>query len=218
MSRTAFFQVDKQSGFNMLQAAVFEGKSDIVLEASGLFDNFVEEMKLTRTGKNAKRFPGKTAVDILSFSYHSHNHDIKKIYEELAEDNTRLTECNDDAELAVEHVLNDGVDINARASGNDYTVLLQASRSSSSQYIETLIDLGADVNAQRRESKETPLMLAADCNNYMAVSLLLRHGAGVTCKRSGQFWFHTFALVSQKELQESGQIITCIQCDCKHRR
>ena len=218
MSRTAFFQVEKQSGFNMLQAAVFEGKFDIVLEAGGLFDNFVEEMKLTRTGKNAKRFPGKTAVDILSFSYHSHNHDIKKIYEELAEDNTRLTECNDDAELAVEHVLNDGVDINARASGNDYTVLLQASRSSSSQYIETLIDLGADVNAQRRESKETPLMLAADCNNYMAVSLLLRHGAGVTCKRSGQFWFHTFALVSQKELQESGQIITCIQCDCKHRR
>ena len=49
-------QVDKQSGFNMLQAAVFEGKYDIVLEASGLFDNFVEEMKLTRTGKNAKGF------------------------------------------------------------------------------------------------------------------------------------------------------------------
>ena len=56
---------------------------------------------------------------------------------------------------------------------------MQASRSSSSQYIETLIDLGADVNAQRRERKETPLILAADCNNYMAASLLLRHGAGV---------------------------------------
>ena len=178
MSRTAFLQVDKQSGFNMLQAAVLEGKFDIVLEASGLFDNFVEEMKLTRTGKNAKRFPGKTAVDILSFSYHPHNHDIKRIYEKLAEDNSRLTECNDDAELAVERVLNVGVDINARTSDNDYTVLLQASRSSSGQYIETLIDLGADVKAQRRESKETPLMLAADCNNYMAASLPLRHGAG----------------------------------------
>ena len=88
MSRTAFLQVDKQSGFNMLQAAVLEGKFDIVLEASGLFDNFVEEMKLTRTGKNAKRFPGKTAVDILSFSYHPHYHDIKRIYEKLAEDNS----------------------------------------------------------------------------------------------------------------------------------
>ena len=107
----------------------------LCLEASGLFDNFLEEMKLTRTEKNAKRFPGKTAVDILSFSYHPHNHDIKRIYEKLAEDNSRLTECNDDAELAVERVLNDGVDINARASDNDYTVLLQASRSSSSQYI-----------------------------------------------------------------------------------
>ena len=96
MSRKAFLQVDKQSGFNMLQAAVFEGKFDIVLEASGLFDNFVEEMKLTRTGKKAKRFPGKTAVDILSFSYHPHNHDVKRIYEKLAEDNTRLTECKDD--------------------------------------------------------------------------------------------------------------------------
>ena len=62
--------------------------------------------------------------------------------------------------------------------------MLQASRSSSSQYIETLIDLGADVNAQRRESKETPLMLAADCNNYMAASLLLRHGAGVNVQDS----------------------------------
>ena len=138
----------------MLQAAVFEGKFDIVLEASGLFDSFVEEMKLTRTGKNAKRFPGKTAVDILSFSYHPHNHDIKRIFEKLAEDNSRLTECNDDTELAVERVLNDGVDINARASDNDYTVLLQASRSSSSQYIETLIDLGADVNAIGEKAKK----------------------------------------------------------------
>ena len=83
--------MEKQSGFNTLQAAVFEGKCDIVLEASGLFENFVEEMKLTRTEKNAKRFSGKTAVDILSFSYHPHNHDIKGIYEKLTEDNSRLT-------------------------------------------------------------------------------------------------------------------------------
>ena len=31
----------------------------------------------------------------------------------MAEDNSRLTECNDDAGLAVERVSNDGVDINA---------------------------------------------------------------------------------------------------------
>ena len=102
----------------------------------------------------------------------------------MAEDNSRLTEllwgtCSDDAEQAVELVLNDGVDINAPGSDNGCTALPQASRSSSSQFIETLIDLGADVNAQRREGNETPLMLAADWNNYMAASLIVTHGADV---------------------------------------
>ena len=56
----------EQSGFNLLQAAIFEEKYNIVSEASGLFDNFVEAMELTKTGKNAKEFIGKTAVDFLS--------------------------------------------------------------------------------------------------------------------------------------------------------
>ena len=178
--------MDEQSGFNLLQAAVFEEKYNIVLEASGLFVNLVEEMELTKTGKTVKEFIGKTAVDFLSLRkrtnpFHFH---IEKIYEKLAEDKSGLTElqwgtCNDDAEQAVELVLNDCVDINASGSDNDLTALLQASRSSSSQFIETLIDPGADVNAQRRESKETPLMVAADWNNYMAASLIVRHGADV---------------------------------------
>ena len=58
--------MDEQSGFNLLQAAVFEGECHIVLKAAGLLDNFVKEMELTKTGNNAKNFPGKTAVDILS--------------------------------------------------------------------------------------------------------------------------------------------------------
>ena len=175
--------MDEQSGFNLLQAAVFKGKYNIVLKASRLFDNFVEEMELTKTGKNAKEFIGKTAVDLLSLRKRKNplHSDIKRIYEKLTKQ-SRLTElqwstCNDDVEQAVELVLNDGVDINAPGSNNDCTALLQASRSSSSQFIETLIDLGADVNAQRRECKETPLMLAAEWNNYMAARLILRHGA-----------------------------------------
>ena len=56
---------------------------------------------------------------------------------------------------------------------------MHASRSSSSQLIETLIDLGADVNAQRKETKVTPLLLAADWNNYMASCLLVEHGTEV---------------------------------------
>ena len=186
LSRQAFLQVDEQSGFNMLQAALFEEKYNIVLEASGLFNNFVEEIELTKTGKNAKEFIGKTAVDFLSLRKRTNpfHVDIERIYEKL--DKSRLTEllwgtCNDDAELAVELVLKDGVDINAPVSDNDCTALLQASRSSSSQFIETLIDLGADVNAQRRE---TPLMLAAVWNNYMAASLIVRHGADVNVQIS----------------------------------
>ena len=184
--------MDEQSGFNLLQAAVFEEKYNIVLEATGLFNNFVEEMELTKTGKNAKEFIGKTAVDFLSLRKRTNpfHVDIERIYEKL--DKSRLTEllwgtCNDDAELAVELVLKDGVDINAPVSDNDCTALLQASRSSSSQFIETLIDLGGDVNAQRRESKETPLMLAADWNNYMAASLIVKHGADVNVHISNGF-------------------------------
>ena len=56
ISRTAFLRVDKQSGFNLLQAAVFEGMYDIVLEASGLLDNFVEEMKLSERERTPNNF------------------------------------------------------------------------------------------------------------------------------------------------------------------
>ena len=178
--------MDKQSGFNLLQAAVLAGNYEIILKASGLLDNFVNEMENRETGDNSEVF----AFDMLprlrtSKRYHVvPNHAIKTLYEECAENNRRLNElqwgtCIDDAEQAVELVLNDGVDVNASGSDNDYTVLLHASRSSSRQFIETLIDLGADVNAQRRESKETPLMLAADWNNYMAASLLVKHGTEV---------------------------------------
>ena len=191
--------MDEQSGFNLLQAAVFEGEYDIVSKAAGLLDNFVKEMELTKTGNNAKNFPGKTAVDILSLMERkelNHYH-IEEFYEECAKDNSRLTKlqwatCIDDAELAVECVVNVNVDINARASDNESIALLWASRSSSSQFIETLIDLGADVNAQREERTflmsqwlyKAPLMLAADWNNYMAACLLLRHAAGVNVQNS----------------------------------
>ena len=178
--------MDEQSGFNLLQAAVFEGEYSIVLNAHGLLENFVKEMELVTTGNNAKVFPGKTAGDILSLKkIRKPNHDsIEKLYNEWAEENRRLTElqwatCNDDAEQAVELVLNDGVDINAPASHNDYTALLQASRSSSIQFIETLIDLGADVDIQRTESKATPVLSATKWHNYLAASLFLRYGTNV---------------------------------------
>ena len=117
---------------------------------------------------------------------------IERFYKNWAENNSRLTKlqwgtCNDDVEQEVEFVLSDGVDINARASDNDYTALLWASRSSSSQFIETLIYLGADVNAQRKDDKVRPLILAIEWNNYMAACLLLKHGADVDVKGGDGF-------------------------------
>ena len=82
--------MDEQSGFNLLQPAVFEEKYNIVLKAGGLFDNFVQEME----GNNAKKFSGKTAVDLLSLRKRTNpfNVDIKRIYEKLAENKNGLTE------------------------------------------------------------------------------------------------------------------------------
>ena len=150
-------------------------------------------MENVKTGNNAKVFAGKTAVDILRRSRTrivcnvnpGYNYRLRRrLYKECAEDNRRLTElqwgtCIDDAGQADELVLNDGVDVNASGSDNDCTALLRASRSSPSQYIETLIDLGADVNAQRKETKVTPLLLAAYWNNFMASCLLVKHGTEV---------------------------------------
>ena len=181
LSRKAFLQVDEKSGFNLLQAAVFEQDNSIILKASVLLDNFVKEMENVKTRNSAKVFAGKTAVDILQRFRTGYNDEpsierLYRIYEECAEDNRRLTElqwgtCIDDAEQAVELVLNDGVDVNASGSENDWTALLHGSRSSSSQFLETLIDLGADVNAQRRETKVTPLLLAADWNRILLIRL-----------------------------------------------
>ena len=200
--------MDEQSGFNLLQAAVFEGEYNIVLKAHGLLENFVEEMELVKTRNNAKVFPGKTAGNILSLKKRRKpSHDsIERLYNGWAKEYSRLTElqwatCHDDAEQAVELVLNDGVDINASGSDDDCTALLRASRSSSSQFIETLIDLGADVNAQRKERKETPLILAADWNNYMAAYLLLSHGTDVSVQNDdGRTPLHRLVVEGEENL------------------
>ena len=199
--------MDEQSGFNLLQAAVFEGEYSIVLNAHGLLENFVKEMEHVTTGNNAKVFPGKTAGDILSLvKIRKPSHDsIERLYNECADENRRLTEqwatSDDDAEQAVELVLNDGVDINARASDNDYTALLQASRSSSIQFIETLIDLGADVDIQRTESKATPVLSATKWNNYLAASLFLRYGTKVNVQvNDGKTPLHWAVILGNENL------------------
>ncbi len=175
--------MDKRSGFNLLQAAVLEGKYNTVFKAHGLLDNYEKQMNFVKTGSNAKCFPGMTAVDILaSLDKKEKEHvDIEKFYKEGVEKIDSLAElhlckCNDDAEKAVELVLNEGVDINVPAKSNR-TPLLWASVSSSSLFIETLIDLGANVNVQRTDDNSAPLLLAAEWNNYMPTRILLEYGA-----------------------------------------
>lgn len=184
LSQQSFLQVDRRSGLNLLQAAVFEGDYDTVLKAGVLLDNLVKEMNF-KMGNDAELFPGKAAVDILSSleKKRKGHENIDKLYEEEVEKYSALTELHrcsrsGDAEKAVELVLNDDVDINIPALCNR-TPLLWGSLSSSSMLIKTLIDLGADVNAQRTDDKNAPLLLAASWNNYMATRILLEHGADI---------------------------------------
>ena len=192
--------MDRESGFNLLQAAVFEGKSSTVHKAHGLLGNFVNEMNFEKSGSSAKRFPRKTAVDILtSLDKKRKEHaDIEKLYKDMAEIYNSLAALhlchwNDDVEMAVELVLNEWIDINIPALSNR-TPLLWASPSSSSQFIKTLVDLGAQVNAQRTYDKVAPLGLAASWNNYMATRILLQHGAYANIQeKSGSTPLHNSA-------------------------
>ena len=164
-------RVDTRSGFNMLTAAAFEGNYNVVSEAFLLLDNLETQTRISAVADTLANLETKR----------SGHHKIESLYRKTVDKVNTLSElhrCEDgnDAEKAVELVLNDGLDINTPALCNR-TPLLWASLSSSGEFMETLIDLGANVNAQRSDDKVTPLILSADCNNFLAVNLLLDHGA-----------------------------------------
>ena len=174
--------MDKRSGLNLLQAAVFQGDYDTVFNASTLLgvSRFLTEMNLKTRGDGDTVFNGKSAIEFLS-SLDEKRKDYAKIEKDYLEDvekDLTLTELHriNDGEQAVELVLNNSMDIDTRGLCNR-TPLMMASVSSSSALFETLISLGADVNTQRTDDKVTPLHLASSWNHYMAVRLLLEHGA-----------------------------------------
>ena len=169
LAEKAFLHVDIRSGFNMLTAAVVEGNYDVFFKAHGQLSSFeilTAAVADALANLETKR-PGHHKIERLN------RNTVDKV-NSLSE----LHQCahRNDAEKAVELVLNDGLDINTPALCNQ-TPLLWASLSSSGESIETLIDLGANVNAQRTDDKETPLTLSSAWNNFMAVYLLLNHGA-----------------------------------------
>ena len=170
--------VDTQSGFNMLTAAVFEGNYDVVSKASVPLDNLQIQMGISALADTLANLEIKR----------SGHYKIESLYRKTVDKVNTLSELHqckrgNDAEKAVELVLNDGLDINTPALCNR-TPLLWASLSSSGEFIETLIDLGADVNAQRTDDKVTPLILSASWNNFMAVYLLLDHEADSNIARA----------------------------------
>ena len=138
--------MEERSSYNILQAYVLEGNYSII--------HFLGEMNLKTTANDAKLFPVKTAVDILSNLDKNEQcyADINELYQEYVKKVNTFAELHwcadrDDAEETVELVLNNGVDINVPGLCNR-TSLMQAILSSSSEFIiETLIDLGADVIA-----------------------------------------------------------------------
>ena len=170
--------VDTRSGFNMLTAAVFEGNYDVVSKASVPLDNLQIQMGISAVADTLANLETKR----------SGHYKIESLYRKTVDKVNTLSELHqckrgNDAEKAVELVLNDGLDINTPALCNR-TPLLWASLSSSGEFIETLIDLGADVNAQRTDDKVTPLILSASWNNFMAVYLLLDHEADSNIARA----------------------------------
>ena len=189
LGRRAFTRRDEHSGFNLLQAAVLEKDDDTVTKACVHLGNFVEEMNCRTTGKKASIFPGKSAADIWSavkgrLGIHS---SISEICEEFVETEKTLTQLHscaksNDVEMAIELVLNYGIDVNVAAKGN-ITPLVWASPAASSLSIKTLIDLGSDVNAQIFQESTfgfcsgTALCSAIHGNNANVVKVLLANRA-----------------------------------------
>ena len=166
-----------------------EGDYNTITKASVHLENFAEEMNCRTTGEKASIFPGKSAAGILLAvkwemeSYYL----ISKICKELVETEktlTRLHSCakQNDLEMAIELVLNDGIDINVAAKRN-ITPLVWASPAASGLSIKTLIDLGADVNAQTFQESTfsfcsgTALRFAIHGNNAAVVKVLLANNA-----------------------------------------
>ena len=119
----------------------------------------MEEMNGRTTGEKASIVPGKSAADILSAvkGRKGSRSRIDTIYKEFVETDVTLTKLyscakRNDVEMAIELVLNHGIDVNVSGKRN-IAPLLWASPAASSLSIKTLIDLGADVNAEIDQDK-----------------------------------------------------------------
>ena len=206
IGRRAFTRTDEHSGFNLLQAAVLEADYDTVTKASVHLESFLEEMNCRTTGEKASIFPGMSAADIWSavkgrLGIHSSISEICKEFVETEKTLTQLHSCSksNDVEMAIELVLNYGIDVNVAAKGN-ITPLVWASPAASSLSIKTLIELGADVNAQTFQESTfgfcsgTALCSAIHGNNANVVKVLLANKADANIADFGYTPLHISTL------------------------
>ena len=230
LGRRGFSRPDEHSGLNLLQAAVLEGDYDTVEKASVYLESFVEEMNCLTTGKKAFTFGGESAADILSVTNKMISGSLREffeskktfeMYKKFLETDVTLTMLHlcakgNDVEMAIELVLNYGMDVNVAAKGN-ITPLLWASTAASSFSIKTLIDLGADVNALAFVDKgccfcgSTALHSAIHGNNASVVKVLLANN--VDAKISDQQGNTALHSSTSKQLYNISQLL--IDSGCK---
>ncbi|KAK2561264.1 Ankyrin-1 [Acropora cervicornis] len=242
LGRMAFTRTDEHSGLNLLQAAVLEGDYDTVKNASAHLENFVEEMNRRTTGEKAFPFGGESAAEILSVRIEKiwrtcrefdEGEEFLKVYKELFESKkpfemykkfletdvtlTKLHSCakGNDVEMAIELVLNYGLDANVPAERN-ITPLLWASTAASSLSIKTLIDLGADVNAKAFVNRtccfygSTALHSAILGNNAAVVKVLLANKADASISdQQGNTALHSS---TSKQLYDISQLLIDSGC------
>ncbi|XP_015779234.1 PREDICTED: ankyrin-3-like [Acropora digitifera] len=229
LGRRAFTRTDEHSGFNLLQAAVLEGDYDTVTKASVLLESFVEEMKGYITGEKAFTFRDKPVTKILlvrnkilrtsrEFLEDEESSEMDEQFLETDVTLTKLHSCakRSDVEMAIELVLNYGVDANVPAERN-ITPLLWASSAASSLSIKTLIDLGADVNAKAFVDRSccfcgsTALYSAIHGNNAAVVKVLLANKADASIRdQQGNTALHSS---TSKQLYNISQLL--IDSGCK---
>ncbi|XP_015752380.1 PREDICTED: putative ankyrin repeat protein RF_0381 [Acropora digitifera] len=160
-------------------------------------------MNCRTTGEKASIFPGKSAADILAaVKGRMESHPlIGEIYEEFVETEKTLTQLHSCAksnhvEMAIELVLNYGMDVNVAAKRN-ITPLVWASPATSSLWIKTVIDLGADVNAQTFQESTfgycsgTALRSAIHGNNANVVKVLLANKSDPIVDLQGNTVLHS---------------------------
>ena len=109
---------------------------------------------------------------------------------------------------AVQTLLADGANVNAKDEEYGGTPLWMASMSGHIEVVKLLLEAGADVDAKDDRFGSTPLYIASEASNIEVVKLLLEANAGVDATRTGTSALHMASQLGHveivKQLLEAG--------------